>query len=59
MQTEALIAIQNLSIKLGKLSREYQSASPSRRTILQIEMQFLRNAMTEESRSLTRKEWVR
>ena len=53
-----MLAIQNLASKLGKLNREYESASPSRRVILQIEMQALKDQMSLESRSLKKREWV-
>lgn len=49
--------LQELASQKGRLKRQMVSASPSQKIILQIQLETIQEMLTQESRSLRRKEW--
>jgi hypothetical protein len=52
-----LIRIQKVSKDLGQKERDYKSASPTRRVILEIEMCALRRELETLGATMRREEW--
>lgn len=57
MHGATLIHIQNVAAKLGRKEREFQSASPQRKIIIEIEMCALKRELENLSRPLKKEEW--
>lgn len=57
MKGAILIRLQKVSSILGKKERDYKSANPTRRVILEIEMCALRRELESLGATMRREEW--